>query len=74
MDCKACGEETRMLFSAEMALVPLGEGILVNEPVYMTAKPVVCLKCGFTEFVVPRQHLQDLEDTLGASPQPVRRD
>ena len=65
MACKGCGEEAQVSsFSAEIALVPLGQSILENGPVYMVAKPLVCLKCGFTEFVVPKHQLQNLEASV----------
>ncbi len=59
--CKACGSENQKGFSAEIAFVLAGRGILESAPVYMVEKPVVCLECGFTELVVPNPKLQFLK-------------
>ena len=59
--CKACGSDNQKWFSAEIAFVLAGRGILENAPVYMVEKPVVCLECGFTELVVPHPKLQVLK-------------
>ncbi len=62
MACKECGTDNQKGFSAEIAFVFNGLGALETAPIYTVAKPVVCLECGFTEFVVPKHTLQVLKD------------
>lgn len=70
MACKECGGDNLKGFSAEIAFTFTGQGSLENAPAYTIAKPVVCLECGFTELVVEKHTLQELNGG-GSSQKPA---
>lgn len=61
LQCKQCDSERMDNFGGELAIHFAGlEG--VNKPiVWVFPKLLVCLDCGFSEFMVPERELQVLE-------------
>jgi hypothetical protein len=62
MACKQCSSDRLSRFNAEMNLhFPRWEG-LDKPTVWVFPEVVVCLACGFAEFVVPEAELFSLGD------------
>jgi len=57
MTCRVCISENQSRFGTEIAIHLPG---LSTPPVFLFPKVVVCLDCGFTEFVVPEAELRRL--------------
>ena len=58
--CKSCQSENEGTFNGEMALHHPGLEGLQEPIVWVFPKVSVCLNCGFAEFTVPEQELQEL--------------
>jgi hypothetical protein len=64
MACKQCSSDPHSTFSAEMNIHFPGRAGLDEPTVWVFPKVVVCLSCGFAEFVVPTNELRALVDGL----------
>jgi len=60
MACKACASERQQSFSGELSVAFPGVERLNLSPVYVCQKILVCLDCGYTEFVLPAINLEKL--------------
>lgn len=60
MSCKICQSDNQYTFNGEVAIHFPGLRGLDKPIVWVFPKLVVCLKCGFTEFVVPETELRQL--------------
>jgi hypothetical protein len=60
MSCKSCHAEKQHVFNGEVAIHFPGLKGLDKPIVWVFPKVVVCLNCGFTEFVVPESELRRL--------------
>jgi hypothetical protein len=60
MTCKRCPSDKQKAFNGEIALhFPRLEGL--DQPiVWVFQETIVCLHCGFSEFIVPEGELQIL--------------
>jgi hypothetical protein len=64
MLCRSCASPNEKKFKAEMNIHFPGSEGLVKPTVWVFPKVVVCLECGFAEFVIPETELCRLaEDT-----------
>lgn len=61
MACKRCDSNSQCVFGAEMAIHCLGLKGLDRPTVMVFQKLLVCLDCGFTEFIVPEKELRILD-------------
>jgi hypothetical protein len=59
--CSRCSSEYRSDFGGELAIHFTGLAGLNKPIVWVFPQLLVCLHCGFTEFVVPARELQVLE-------------
>ena len=59
MSCKSCQSDQRN-FNGEVAIHFPGLQGLDKPIVWVFPKLVVCLNCGFTEFVIPQRELRQL--------------
>ena len=59
--CGRCSSECRTEFGGELAIHFTGLAGLNKPIVWVFPKLLVCLNCGFTEFIVPERELQVLE-------------
>jgi hypothetical protein len=59
MSCRYCSAETR-IFNGEIAIHFPGLKGLDKPIVWVFPKVLVCLDCGFTEFVIPETELGQL--------------
>jgi len=66
MSCKSCHSEKQREFSGEVAIHCLGLKGLDQPIVWVFPRLVVCLNCGFTEFVVPETELRRLGEGKAA--------
>lgn len=57
MNCKACTSESQRKFSSEINVHFPGIKNLDKPTVFVFPKILVCLDCGFTEFVIPETEL-----------------
>ncbi len=62
MPCKSCQSENQSMFSGEIAIHFPGLKGLDKPIVWVFPKLVICLNCGFTEFLVPESELRLLAD------------
>jgi hypothetical protein len=67
MSCKSCQSENQRTFNGEIAihfpgLKGLGKAIVLVFPRFL-----VCLNCGFTEFVVPEAEVRRLVESDAAA-------
>jgi hypothetical protein len=60
-NCKHCRSQSLGKFSGEVAIHFIGLAGLNKPIVWAFPQLLVCLHCGFTEFVVPARELQVLE-------------
>ena len=67
MACKSCESENESNFNAEIGIHFLGLKGLNKPIVWVFPKLVVCLNCGFTEFVIPETELRVLRDETAQS-------
>ena len=67
MSCKSCHSECQSHFNGEIAIHFPGLKGLDNPIVWVFPKLVVCLDCGFTEFVVPEAELRVLRNGTDSS-------
>jgi hypothetical protein len=61
MTCRGCHSEKQSVFNGEIAIHFPGLKGRDKPIVWVFPKLVVCLHCGFTEFIVPERELQALE-------------
>jgi len=59
--CSRCSSECRKEFGGELAIHFTGLAGLNKPIVWVFPKLLICLNCGFTEFIVPERELQVLE-------------
>ncbi len=64
MACKQCSLDHQSTFSTEMNIHFPGREGLDKPTVWVFPKVVVCLSCGFAEFVVSRNELHALVEGL----------
>jgi hypothetical protein len=62
MFCKSCLSENQRAFSAEVAIHFPGLKGLDKPTVFVFAKFLVCLDCGFAQFVIPETELRRLAE------------
>ncbi len=60
MVCKRCASDNHGAFNGEVAIHFPGLNGLDKPIVWAFPKLAVCLKCGFTEFIVPERELRVL--------------
>jgi predicted nucleic-acid-binding Zn-ribbon protein len=60
MSCKKCGSENQTDFGAEINLHFRGHGEGNKQAILLFPKLLVCLECGFTEFIIPATDLPKL--------------
>ena len=60
MICRACQSATTSKFPSEINIHFPGRENLETPTVWIFPKLLVCLNCGFTEFLVPEPQLQSL--------------
>lgn len=61
MACKSCGAPNQNALSAEMAIHVPGLENLDRPAVWLFPRILVCMDCGFSEFLVPEDKFQFLE-------------
>ena len=61
MACKRCASDEQKTFNGELAIHFPGLGGLDKPIVWVFPKLVVCLLCGFGEFVVPNERKEQLK-------------
>lgn len=67
MMCKRCGcSDCRKPFNGELAIHFPGLAGLNQPLVWVFPKLMVCLHCGFTEFIVPEEPLDELVQRASA--------
>ena len=59
--CKHCHSEHLGHFTGEVAIYLTGLASLNQSIVWVFPDLLVCLNCGYTEFIVPERELQALE-------------
>jgi hypothetical protein len=64
MACKQCSSDHHSTFSTEMNIHFPGREGLDKPTVWVFPKVVICLSCGFAEFVLPRNDLHALVEGL----------
>jgi hypothetical protein len=70
MSCKRCAFDDQKNFNGELALHFPGMAGLDKPIVWIFPKLLVCLRCGFGEFVVPDEQVEQLKNgDLPAQPQ-----
>jgi hypothetical protein len=60
MICKSCTSDNRLKFTAEINIHFDGWEGLKKPGVLVFPKLLVCMDCGFTEFVIPERELSEL--------------
>lgn len=67
MACKICNSENLQRLDGELtASLPILKALKVA-PIYVCKSFVVCLDCGFAEFIIPTTELQSLKQAKAAS-------
>lgn len=61
MACKSCGAPNQNALSAEMEIHVPGLENLDRPAVWLFPRILVCMDCGFAEFLVPEDKFQCLE-------------
>jgi hypothetical protein len=67
MSCKSCKSESQSIFNAEIGVHLPGRNGLDKPLVLVFPKLLVCLDCGFTEFIVPETELRILRKETATS-------
>jgi|SwirhirootsSR3_FD_contig_31_11097189_length_535_multi_8_in_0_out_0_1 hypothetical protein len=62
MSCKRCGADERKNFNGELAIHFPGMDGIDKPIVWVFPKLLVCLCCGFGEFVVPDEQVAQLKN------------
>jgi hypothetical protein len=62
MSCKSCQSEHQHILNGELAIRFPGIEGLDKPIVFVFPKLLVCLDCGFTEFVIPETELRRLAE------------
>jgi hypothetical protein len=60
MSCKSCKSKNQSIFDGEIGVHFPGRDGLNRPLVFVFPQLVVCLDCGFTEFVIPKTDLRVL--------------
>jgi len=63
MSCKSCQSEHQSNLNGEIAIHFPGPNGLNKPIVWVFPNLLVCLDCGFTEFEIPRNELQQVVET-----------
>jgi prolyl-tRNA editing enzyme YbaK/EbsC (Cys-tRNA(Pro) deacylase) len=67
MACKACNSENLQRLDGELtASLPTLKGLKAS-PLYVCQSILVCMDCGFAEFVIPTSELLSLKNAKAAS-------
>lgn len=66
MSCKSCGSVNAMKLNAEMNLHFPGHEGLKKATVWLFPEVLICLDCGFAEFLIPEKELADLRGSAAA--------
>ena len=64
MSCRSCRSASLKMFSAEMGIHFPGLTNLDRPVVWVFPSLLVCLDCGFSEFLVPEEQRANLKDLL----------
>jgi len=64
MSCKRCESGKLKDFSSEIAIHFPGGGGLNQHQVFVSPKLLVCLDCGFAEFVIPNDQRERLNSLI----------
>jgi hypothetical protein len=67
MICRSCQSENQHSLNGEIAIHFPGLAGLNKPIVWVFPKLMVCMNCGFAEFVVPETELQQLEESAAAA-------
>lgn len=67
MGCKVCNSENLQKLDGELTASLPSVKALKAPPIYVCQSFVVCLDCGFAEFVIPTVELQSLKKAKAAS-------
>jgi len=62
MFCKNCHSDNQRIFNGEVAIQSPGVAGLDKPVVFVFPQLLICLNCGFTEFVVPETELRALAE------------
>lgn len=62
MSCKRCASDEQKNFNGELAIHFPGLEGLDKPVVWVFPKLLVCLRCGFGEFVVPDEQVEQLKN------------
>jgi predicted nucleic-acid-binding Zn-ribbon protein len=65
MPCKKCGSEDQTEFGAEVNLHFQGNSERDKQAILLFPKLLVCMECGFTEFVISETDLPHLSMRAG---------
>jgi hypothetical protein len=69
MACKNCHSDIQRLFHSEIAVhFPGGLDALEKEQILIFPQLLVCLNCGFTEFLFPEADLRRLTNPTRSEP------
>ena len=60
MACKSCRSENQRSFNGELGIHHPGQAGLDKPLVFVFSVLLICLNCGFVEFIVPGPQLQQL--------------
>jgi hypothetical protein len=66
VDCRSCQSANLKMFSAEIGIHFLGLKNLDKPVVWVFPSLVICLDCGFSEFVVPEEQRANLSNLLNS--------
>ena len=67
MSCQSCQSEHQSYFNGEIAIHFAGLKGLDKPIVFVFPRLLVCLDCGFTEFVIPETELRRLASNTAAA-------
>jgi hypothetical protein len=62
MNCRACDSDEQRVFEAEIPVVFPRIEDRAKPIVWVFPRLLICLACGYTEFVVPKAKLQVIRD------------
>jgi len=67
MKCKRCASDGLQAFPGELAIHFPGLDNLTKPHVMVFPQLIVCLNCGFVEFVLPDAEIEQLRNGLGTA-------